>query len=53
MGLMGLEGLDVEVGEVFATGREMVMGEVWEEGLEAEEEALAWEVAVGVHVEFS
>ena len=41
----------VEVGVVFAGGWEVVVGEVWEEGLELEEEAFAGEVAVGVHVE--
>ena len=44
-------GLEVEVGVVFAMWREVVVGEVGEEGLELEEEAFAWEVAVGVHVE--
>ena len=48
--LLGVE-LEVEVGVVFAGGREVVVGEVGEEGLELEEEAFAGEVAVGVHVE--
>lgn len=46
-------GLEVEVGVVFAGGWEVVVGEVGEEALELEEEAFAWEVAVGVHVELS
>ena len=45
--------MEVEVGVVFAGGWEVVVGEVWEEGLELEEEAFAGEVAVGVHVELS
>ena len=43
--------LEVVVGEVFAGGRELVVGEVWEELLELEEEALAGFVSVRCHVE--
>ena len=44
---------EVVVGVVFAGGGKVVVGEVGEEGLELEEEALAGGVAVGGHVEFS
>ena len=45
--------MEVEVAVVLAVRGEVVVGEVGEEGLELEEEALAGEVAVGVHVEGS
>ena len=44
---------EVVVGVVFAGGGKVVVGEVGEEGLELEEEALAGGVAVGGHVEGS
>ena len=53
LGFRILDLFEVVVGVVFAGGGKVVVGEVGEEGLELEEEALAGEVAVGGHVEGS
>ncbi len=45
--------MEVEVGVVLAMWGEVVVLKVGKEFFELEEEAFAWEVAVGVHVELS
>ena len=42
---------EVEVGEVFATGREVVMNQIGKNLLELQEKLLAWEVIVREHGE--